>query len=211
MQLVGFHIQQLNDALTLCHGGGKALPEPLIILLLRNQLIYHNLHVVVLVAVQLHAGNNFPNLTVHPDTQIAFSANILKKFFVMTLARLDHRCQEQDLPTLVFIQDKVYNLVLRIAHHLLSAQVRIGLTGTGKEQTEIIVNLCRGSYSGTGILIGGLLLDGDDGAQSGNLVHVRTLHIAQEIAGIGGESLNIPTLSLRKNGIESQRGLSTAT
>ena len=129
----------------------------------------------------------------------------------MTLARLDHRCQEQDLPILVFLQDKVYNLVLRIAHHLLPAQVRIGLTGTGKEQTEIIVDLCRGSYRGTGILIGGLLLDGDDGAQSGNLVHVRTLHIAQEIAGIGGESLNIPTLSLRKNGVESQGRLSTAT
>ena len=103
----------------------------------------------------------------------------------MSLALANQRSQQEDGLSGIFIENHIDDLFFGVFHHLFTAAVAVGCTGTGKEQTEIIVNLGSGTYGRTRVLVGGLLLDADDRTQTGNLIYIRALHIAQEVAGIG--------------------------
>ena len=125
----------------------------------------------------------------------------------MSLALANQRSQQEDGLSGIFIENHIDDLFLGVFHHLFTAAVAVGCTGTGKEQAEIVVNLGSGTNGRTRVLVGGLLFDADDRTQTGNLIYIRALHIAQEVAGIGRERLDIAALTLGKDGIESQRRL----
>ena len=95
-------------------------------------------------------------------------------------------------------------------HHRFSRQIRVGDTGAGKQQSQKIIHLRNRAYGGAGVLAGGLLVYGDNGAQAGDLIHVRPLHLSDESAGIGRESLHVPPLAFCKDRVERQRTLPAA-
>ena len=55
-----------------------------------------------------------------------------------------------------------------------------------------------------------LLVDGDGRRQPVDLVDVRLLHLAQELAGVGGEALDVPALALGVDGVEGEAALAAA-
>ena len=183
--LSGLHVQYHHQSVSLAHGCGHTILQAGIVLVSHQQFVYHHLHIVILVSVQLHAGDGFHHLSVHPHVQVAFLTHLLEEFLVMSLAVAHQRSQQVDAFTLVFFQDKVQYLLLGVLHHLLAAQVGVGHARPGKEQTQVVIYLGRGAHGGTGILIGGLLLDGDDRAKAANLVYIRTLQVTQEVTRIG--------------------------
>jgi hypothetical protein len=79
--------------------------------------------------------------------------------------------------------------------------------GPGPEQAEIVVDLGNRADGGAGILAGGLLLDRDGGRKSLDRVHVGLLHQPEELAGVGGERLDVAPLSLGIDGVEGERRL----
>ena len=160
-----------------------------------------------LVAVELHSAYHFLDFSIHTYIEITFAAHTLEEFAIVSLALANQRSQQEDGLAGIFIKNHIDDLFFGVFHHLFTAAVAVGCTGTGKEQTEIIVNLGSGTNGRTRVLVGGLLLDADDRTQTGNLIYIRALHIAQEVAGIGRESLYVAALSLGKDGIESQRRL----
>ena len=142
--------------------------------------------------------------------QITLAAQTLEELTIMSLTATHHRCQNENLPSGIVVHDHVDDLLLGVFHHRFARHVAVCLAGTGKEQSQVVVNLGRGTHGGTRILVGSLLFDADDGRQSGNLIHVGTLHASQEVAGVGRERLNIAALSLGKDGVEGQAGLAAA-
>ena len=66
------------------------------------------------------------------------------------------------------------------------------------------------AHRGTGVLGGGFLVDGDGGRQPFDAVHVRLVHLSQELPGVAGHALHIPPLALGVNGVEGQGGLAGA-
>jgi hypothetical protein len=86
----------------------------------------------------------------------------------------------------------------------------VGLTDPGIEKTKEVIDLGDGAYGTAGVLVGSLLFDGDNGAEAGDLVHIRSFHIADELAGIGPEAFHIAALAFCVNGIEGEGGLSAA-
>ena len=58
-----------------------------------------------------------------------------------------------------------------------------------------------------GLLRGRLLLDGDGRRQAADDVVVRLLHLPEELAGVGGEALDVAALPLGVEGVEGQRAL----
>ena len=90
-------------------------------------------------------------------------------------------------------------------NHRFAGQVRIGDSCTGVEQTKEVIHFRHGAYGRTRIAAGGLLVNGDDGTQAGYLIHVRTLHLSDEPAGVGGERVHVPALTFGEDGIECQR------
>ena len=151
--------------------------------------------------------HHFAHLAIDTHIEEALAAHLLEELAVVSLAGLDERSQDEDGTALIVFQYEVDNLLLGILDHLLARSVGVGLAGTGKEQAQVVVHLGDGAHSGAGILIGGLLLYGDHGRESCDLVYIGTLHATEEVAGIGREGLYIAALTLGKEGIECQGGL----
>ena len=55
-----------------------------------------------------------------------------------------------------------------------------------------------------------LLINGDSGRQALDVLHIRLVHPAQELAGICRQRLDISALALRVDGVERQRTLARA-
>ena len=55
-----------------------------------------------------------------------------------------------------------------------------------------------------------LLVDGDGGAEALDVVDVGLLHAAEELAGVGGEGLDVAALALGVDGVEGEGTLARA-
>ena len=204
-----FVVHNHQQALALLHGHLNALLQPVVSPLYRHA-VNHHLDVVVLVAVYLHAWRQLPDLAIDANVEVALAAHRLEELAVVALTTLDEWRQDENLLAGIVLLNHLDDLLLGIFHHRFARLIAIGLAGTGKEQTHVVVDFRGGANGRTRILVGGLLLDADDGRQACNLVDVRTLHAAQEVAGIGRERLNIAALPLGKDGVEGQRRLAAA-
>src|SRR5207244_4757843 len=78
------------------------------------------------------------------------------------------------------------------------------------EQAEVVVDLGDGAHGRARAAAGGLLLDGNGGAQALDRVYVRPLHLVEELAGVGGERLNVAALPLGMADVKSEAGLGGA-
>ena len=200
----GFLVEHHQQPVALLHGGGNTLSEPFLVAVGDGHLVYHHLDVVVLVAVDLHSALYFLHLSVDTNIEVSLAAHAFEEFAIVALSVPDQRGKYEDAFSLVVVVDHLDHLLFGVLHHQLARHVAVGLAGTGKEQTEIVVDLGGGAYGGTGILVGGFLLDADDGRQSGNLVNIGALHASQEVAGIGREGFYVAALALGENGVEGK-------
>jgi hypothetical protein len=75
------------------------------------------------------------------------------------------------------------------------------------EQPQQVVHLGGGAHGGAGSGAGGALVHGDRGGEALDEVRVGALHLLQELAGVGGEALDVAALSLGEKGVEGQRRL----
>ena len=133
-----------------------------------------------------------------------FFYHLFKEFPIVTFSVSDQGGEDVYALTCILLLNHVSQLFLSIFHHLLTCSPAVGCSCTGKEKTKVVVHLCGGAHSRTGILVGGLLFDGDDWRKSCYLVNIRTLHTPKKIPGVGREGLNIPALTLSQYGVESQ-------
>ncbi len=77
----------------------------------------------------------------------------------------------------------------------------------GVEQAQVIVDFCGRGHGGTRVARGVLLLDRNGRRQTVDLVHIRLLDALQELAGVGGERLDVAPLPLGVDRVEGQRTL----
>jgi len=173
-----------------------------------SQLVYHYLNVMILVAVQLHALDDFAKLTVYADSQKALAQYRLKELLVMSLTRPNQGSKQVDLLSLVILKDACHNLLFGVLHHRFARHVGEGLACTGIKQAQEVVNFGHGAYSRTRILVGCLLLNADNRTESRYLVHIGAFEIIEEVSRISREGFNVPALSLRIEGVKSQRTFS---
>ncbi len=82
----------------------------------------------------------------------------------------------------------------------------MGDTGSGVQKPHIVVDLRHGAHRRTWVPVGGFLVDGDRRGQALDALHIRLLHLPQELAGVGGEGLHVTPLALRVDRIKGQGG-----
>ena len=177
--------QYHQQPVALLHGCRHRLLQPCFVFLLHAQLVDDHLDIVVLVAVHLHAARHLLQLAVDADVEIALAAHALEELAIVALAVAHQRGKDVDALAHIVGMDHFEDLLLGVFHHLLARHVAVGRPGTGIEQTEEVVDLGGCPHGGAGILVGGLLLDADDGAQTRYLVDIGALHPAEEVACIG--------------------------
>lgn len=159
---------------------------------------------MVFVSVGLHAACDLFDLAVHADIKVAFAAQALEELAVVAFALADEGRKDIHCLVGIVVEDHVDDFLLRVFHHLLSAEIAVGRTGACVEQSEVVVDLRRGAHCGAWILVCCFLLDADDGAQSCDLVDIGPLHVAQKVAGVGRKCLYVSALSFGVDGVKGQ-------
>src|SRR5262245_22709659 len=72
------------------------------------------------------------------------------------------------------------------------------------QKAKIIVNLSDRSHSRAGTSRGGFLLNGNGRRKTFNGIDVRRFKPVEELPRIGGQRFDVPTLTLRVDGVEGQ-------
>ncbi len=128
----------------------------------------------------------------------------------MTFSPFHHGRQQIAGFAVVFVENEVDYLVVAVFHHFFARNVRIGFASASVEQTQKIVYFGDGANRRARIFARGFLLNGDDGTQTRNLVHIGALHVADEVARVGRKSLDVAALPFGVDGVECQRRLAAA-
>ena len=79
--------------------------------------------------------------------------------------------------------------------------------GPGEQQTQVVVDLGDGADRRPGVAVCRLLIDGHRRGQALDEVDVRFVHLAEELAGIGRQRLDVAALALGEDRVEGQAGL----
>ena len=159
---------------------------------------------MLLILFQQDFLTGIPHFTVNPQTGIALLADMLQKLLVLPLLAPDSLGHHQELRPLRQQQKLVQHLVDGLLIDRLATFRAVGMPHPGKQQTEIIVNFRHCPHRRTGIAAGGLLVNGNRRGKPLYIVHIRLVHLPQELPGIGGQGLHIPPLPLGINRIKSQ-------
>ena len=208
--LVRRGVEQQDESVALLHGHAEALLEAWPVVDADHELVDDHLNAVHLVSIQLHAAADLHQLTIDAHVEVALLAHLLEELLVVPLAVANERCQQIHLPAVILLHDQLQNLLLGVLDHLLAAEVGVGLASAGVEQAEKVVDLRSGADGGAWVAVRRLLLDGDDGAQAGDLVHVWPLHVAHEVASVGREGVDVATLTFGEDGVEGERRLAAS-
>ena len=175
---------------------------------LHNQPVNQDLDVMLDILVQLHLLAEFIQIPVDPYTDIAGAPCMFKKLGMLPLPASHDRCKQLDPASLRKLHDSVRHLIDGLLFDLPAACGAVHRSAAGIEQTKIIINLRHRPDCRARIVVCGLLVDGDCRREALDAVHLRLLHLAEELACIAGERLHIPPLSFCIDGVKGQGALS---
>ena len=82
-----------------------------------------------------------------------------------------------------------------------------GLPDPGEQQPQVVVDLGDRADGRPRVAAGGLLVDGHRRGQAVDEVHVRLVHLAEELPGVRGQRLDVPPLALGEDRVERQARL----
>ena len=133
-----------------------------------------------------------------------------EEFFIFAFFAPDYGSEQFDLFVLAQRHYPVHYLLYAVAADRFAAFIAVHLSGTGKEQTHIVVYLCDSAHCRAGVSADRFLFYAYCGRQIFYGVHVGLLHKLKELAGIGRERLHIASLAFGVKRIEGEGRLSGA-
>ena len=143
-------------------------------------------------------------LAVDPGPREALRLELPEQLDVLALAAADDRGQHLEPGPLVESQDPVDDLLGRLPLDGRPAGRAVRPAGAGVEQAEVVVDLGDRADGGARVLGRGLLVDRDRGRQPLDEVDVGLVHLAEELAGVRRQRLDVPPLALREDRVERQ-------
>ena len=103
--------------------------------------------------------------------------------------------------------DRLDDALHRLRRDLPAARRAMRRADVGEQQAQVVVDLGDGADRRARVRPGRALLDGDGGRQAVDLIDVGLLDLLEELAGVGGQRLDVTPLAFRVEGVERQRRL----
>ncbi len=200
----------LGDAVREAQRGLERIGQATVDALPLDEPVDDDLDGVLLVAGQLDLVGELVELSVDPGPGEALGGEVGEERVVGALAAPHHRCQHLEAGALGQQQDAVDDLLGRLAGDGRAVDRAVRDADAGVEQAEVVVDLGDGADGRAGVARGALLVDGDGRRQPFDEVDVGLVHLAEELAGVGRERLDVAALALGVDGVERQGGLSGA-
>ncbi len=172
-----------------------------------DEAVHHDLDRVALVLVEAPDLRQVHLLAIHPDADEALLARGLEDAVALGLAILDERPQHQEPAPLGQRVDLVDHLLDGLALDLAPADGAVRVPDPGEQEPQVVVDLGHGADGRARVPAGALLVDGDRRREAVDLVDVRLLHLAQELARVRREALDVPALALGVDGVEGEAAL----
>ena len=169
--------------------------------------VHVDLDVVLLVLVQRNLLGQLVEITVDPGPAEACLARVGQDVVMLALASADDRCHDAHPAAPGQLEDPVGDLLAGLAADDRAVDRAVRDPDPGPQQAHVVVDLGHGTHGRPGVVARSLLVDRDRRRQAVDLVHVRLLHLAQELAGVGGKRLDVAALALGVYGVEGERRL----
>ena len=164
---------------------------------------------VALVLVELRRLGDVDHLAVDPDADEALPPGAIEDPVALGLAVLDERPEDEQARALRQRQDLVDDLLDGLALD----GVAVGAVRDAdprEQQPQVVVDLGDGPDRRARVARRALLVDRDGRRQAVDLVDVRLLHLAEELAGVGAQALDVAALALGVDRVEGKAGLAAA-
>ena len=206
------HHEHLGRAPGQLQGGLDRLGQTLAHVGPADQAVDHHLDGVHLVAGQVDLGpvGQLERHAVDPDPGEALLGQVVEQGAVLALAAPHHRGHDLEAGPLGQLEHPVDDLLGGLARHGPPADGAVGMADAGVQQAQVVVDLGDRPDGRARVAGGRLLVDGDGRRQALDEVDVGLVHLAQELAGVGRERLDVAALALGVDGVEGQGGLARA-
>jgi hypothetical protein len=86
----------------------------------------------------------------------------------------------------------------------------VGLAGAAEQQAQVVLDLGDRAHGRAGVVAGRLLVDRDRRRQALDRIDIGLVDLAQELARVGREALDVAALPLGKDRVEGQGALAAA-
>ena len=178
-------------------------------LLVNDQPINDRLDGMPCFRVQLDADaiGKLDQLAIHTGANKTLAGEPLDHVAELALLVANNRREQHDPRPRRQREDSIDNVAGGLAHDGHAGFRAIRLADVRVEQAQVIVNLRGGGDDGARAGAGAALLDGNGRGQALDEVHVRLLHLVEELPGVSGERLDVLALPLGVDGVERERGL----
>ena len=140
----------------------------------------------------------------------ALGLELAEQVDVLALAAADHRREHLEAGALLEGQHPVDDLLRRLPRDRRAAGRAVRAAGAGVEQPEVVVDLGDRADGRAGVLRRGLLVDRDRRREPLDEVDVGLVHLAEELAGVGRQRLDVAALALGEDRVEREAGLARA-
>ncbi len=162
---------------------------------------------LVLLEPDLAAGE--PDLhAVDHEPAVSRFAQPLHHVAVLALHRADHGRDHVDLLAAGLAPHRLDDPVDRLRRDLLTVVRAMRDADAGVQKSEEVVDLGHGPNGRARVAAAGPLLDRDRRGEAFDRVDVRLVHLAEELAGVRREALDVPPLPLGEERVEGEGGLS---
>jgi len=200
----------LEDAVGQRHRGLDRVGEPLAQLRPHDQAVDHDRDVVLVLLVEHDLLFEQPQLAVDLGAREAFGTQLLELLAVLALAAADDRGEDHEARPVLHAHDLVDDLLGRLGGDRAAAVVAMGLADAGPQQAQVVVDLGDRADRRPRVARGRLLVDRDRRRQALDRVDVRLVHLAEELARVRAQRLDVAPLPLRVDGVEGERRLAGA-
>ena len=178
--------------------------------LAHDEAVHHHLDIVNDIAVQLNIFIQIPHRAINTHARETLRSDICQRLLVIAFLAVDHGGEHLDAAAGGHILHLVDDLLRALRRHFRAANGTMGDAHASEKQAQIIVDLGHCAHGRARIVADALLVDRDSRAQAFDLVDIRLLHQAQELARIAAQALDIAALALGEDGVKRQRRLARA-
>ena len=181
-----FSIHGIHYKPSLCQiqNGFYGIRQPFFNAFLYNQTVHYNLYIMLDIFIQLDFFAEFVQISVNLYTHITTFSSLLQKFGMGSFSPSYHRCQKLNFRSFRQPHNMIYHLVYSLFPNFPPALGTMGNPHTGVEKSKIIVDFRNRSHGRTRISVGRFLVNGNGRRKSLNTLHIRLLHLPQELSGI---------------------------
>ena len=205
--LVGLDVLDVDDALGARDGGLDRVGEPLPEVGAHHEPVDHDRDVVLVLLVEDDVLLEPAQLAVDLDAREAVASQLLEELPVLALAAADHRRQHHELRALRQLHHLIDDLLRRLRLDRPAAVVAVRMAHPRPQQSQVVVDLRDRADRRARVPRGGLLVDRDGRREALDRVDVGLVHLAQELAGVGGQRLDVAALALGVDRVERQARL----